>query len=190
MTALQTNMNQTAMTGTVVPLQPDPQPPAQALPNSTSLTRLLHWSESWHDEQGIHMPDIPADLVEALPAAIDQARQDLEPGDPGEVMAALSTLASRRGFRLPEGMALELDVEVLSSWPRDLWRKGFRGVWEGFAYRRMPEPADFRAHIAADFEERRARLARLKSLQLRLETIRLRQQWDEESRRRRPQPCP
>jgi hypothetical protein len=41
---------------------------------------------------------MPADLIDALPAAIDQARQNLEPGNPGEVMAALTNLASRRGF--------------------------------------------------------------------------------------------
>jgi hypothetical protein len=53
------------------------------------------------------LPDIPAELIEALPTALDMARQNLEPGDPGEVMAALSTLASRRGFPLPNGLALE-----------------------------------------------------------------------------------
>jgi hypothetical protein len=75
------------------------------------------------------LPDIPAELIEALPAALDMARQDLEPGDPGEVMAALSTLASRRGFPLPEGLALEMDVEAPGELATGSVAQGFsRGV--------------------------------------------------------------
>jgi hypothetical protein len=184
MTALQTTIP-----ANIVPLRPNSQALVQASPSATTLTRLLHWSESWRDEPGVLLPDIPAELIEALPTALDMARQNLEPGDPGEVMAALSTLASRRGFPLPDGLALEMDVEALANLPRDLWRKAFRAVWEGFAYRRMPEVPDFGAHIADELAERRARLDRLQGMQLRLETIRLREQWDAESRRRR-RPCP
>ena len=104
---------------------------------------------------------MPAEIVDRLPAAVAQARSDLAPGDAGEVLAALTTLASRRGFPLPDDIALEMDVEVMAGWPRDLWRKAFRAVWEQFAYRRLPEVADFRKHIAADLEERRSRLDRL-----------------------------
>jgi hypothetical protein len=179
---------QTTTTTIVIPLRPDPSP-APALPNATPMSRLLHWSESWQDELGIHLPNLPVDLIEALPAAIDQARKDLTPGDAGEVLVALSTFASRRGFPLPEGPGLEMDVEALASWPRDLWRKSFRAVWEKFAYRRLPEVPDFRQHIEGDLAERRERLARLESLRLRLETVRLRQQWNLESRQRRERRC-
>ena len=99
-----------------------------------------------------------------MPEAIGQARRDLAPGDPGEVLAALTTLASRRGFDLPDGLALELDIEVMAGWPRDLWRKAFRGIWERFAYRRI---------IEADLADRRSRLDRLKAIRLKLETIEL-----------------
>ena len=78
-----------------------------------------------------------------------------------------------------------MDVEVMAGWPRDLWRKAFRTVWEQFAYRRLPEVADFRKYIAADLEERRSRLDRLELLRLKLETVRLKRQWDEELRARR-----
>ena len=81
--------------------------------------------------------------------------------------------------------ALELDVEVMSAWPRDLWRKAFQSVWERFEYRRMPEVPDFRKYIAADLEERQSVLHRLESIRLRLETVRLRRQWDEEARRKK-----
>jgi hypothetical protein len=170
--------------GTVVPLA-RPSRTAPHLPTSTTSVRLPAWTDSSADEPGIHMPDMPAEIVEILPAAVAQARSDLAPGDPGEVLAALSTLASRRGFPLPDDLALELDVEVMAGWPRDLWRKAFRAVWEQFSYRRLPEVADFRKFIAVDLDERRARLDRLESLRLKLETVRLKRQWDEESCARR-----
>jgi hypothetical protein len=131
------------------------------------------------------MPDLPAELVAALPDAIDQARLELRPGDPDEVLSALTTLARRRGFLLPDELALEIDVELMAAWPRDLWRKAFRTIWETFAYRRMPEVCDFHQHIAAELAARRSRLDRLQTLRLKLETVRLRAQWDEETRRRR-----
>ena len=127
-------------------------------PTAIGNGRLPAWTDSWADEPAIHLPDMPAEVVDALPEALARARDDLAPGDPAEVLAAVTTLASRRGFPLPDDIALELDIEVMASWPRDLWRKAFRAVWEQFSYRRLPEPADFRRHIAADLEERRARL--------------------------------
>ena len=174
-------------TGTVVPLtRPAHRPPA--LPSATRSARLHAWSESWADEPLPHLPELPPDLAAALPEAIGQARRDLAPGDPGEILAALTTLASRRGFDLPDGLALELDIEVMAGWPRDLWRKAFRGVWEHFAYRRMPEVADFRRVIEADLADRRGRLDRLEAIRLKLETIELRKVWDEEARKSRSGP--
>jgi hypothetical protein len=145
----------------------------------------MSWSESWREEPGVHLPDLPPELAAALPEAIGQAVLDLAPGDPCEVMAALTRMAGRRGFSLPDAIALELDVEVMSTWPRDLWRKAFRNVWERFEYRRMPEVPDFRKYIAAELEERQSVLHRLESIRLRLETVRLRRQWDEEARRKK-----
>jgi hypothetical protein len=174
--------------GTVVSLaRPAHAHPAPALPNATPITRLLAWSESWADEPLPHLPDIPPDLVAALPVAVAQARRDLTPGDPGEILAGLTTLASRRGLPLPDGIALEMDVEVMAAWPRDLWHKAFTGIWERFAYRRMPEVADFRRVIEADLAERKARLDRLESFRLKLETIRMRKMWDEETVRKNRQ---
>src|SRR3954451_19596024 len=169
--------------GTVVQLTRPPHPAAH-LPMPTPGVRLPAWTDSWADEPAIHLPDMPAEIIDSLPVAVAQARADLATGDAGEVLAALSTLASRRGFPLPDDLALELDVEVMAGWPRDLWRKAFRAIWEQFSYRRMPEVADFRKFIAADLDERRGRL---ESLRLKLETVRLKRRWDEESRaKRRP----
>jgi hypothetical protein len=131
------------------------------------------------------MPNIPPEIVKALPDAIEEARRDLAPGDPAEVLRALTTLAGRKNLPAPDDFALELDCEVMSAWPRDLWRRAFRSVWEDFAFRRFPEVGDFKRHIAAELGERQARLHRLESLRLKLETDRLKRQWDEESRERR-----
>jgi hypothetical protein len=77
-----------------------------------------------------------------------------------------------------------MDVEVLASWPRDLFVKAFRIVWERFAYRRLPEVADFYEPIKLAMAERRERLARLQSLKLRLETVKMRERLDREARQR------
>jgi hypothetical protein len=155
-------------------------------PNATAQLRMLALSDSWHDEPGVALPDsVRSDLIAGLPTAIEAARQALEPGDATEVLAALKTLADRKGFDLPAGIGLDLDIEVMSEWPRDLFRRAFRGIWENFAYRRMPEVGDFRALISDALAERRNQLARLESMKLRLRTLELREQWDEESRKRR-----
>ena len=73
---------------------------------------------------------------------------------------------------------------VMSEWPRDLFRRAFLGIWENFAYRRMPEVGDFRAFIGDALAERRNRLAKLESMRLRLKTLELREQWDTQSRER------
>jgi hypothetical protein len=160
---------------------------APALPNATMLTRLHAWSASWADEPVIHLPELPDDLVAALPGAIEQAQRDLEAGDPADVLAALTTLASRRGFELPDGAALEMDVALLASWPRDLFQRAFQRVWEEFAYRRLPEVADFRKYIEAELTERQQRLARLTMLRLKVETVQRRRQWDAAAREKHRQ---
>ncbi|MGF7209774.1 hypothetical protein GGE65_004377 [Skermanella aerolata] len=119
-----------------------------------------------------------------MPAAIAQATAALAPGQAVEVIEALQALATRRGFDLPDGIALEMDVEVLASWPRDLFVRAFRIVWERFAYRRLPEVADFYEPIKMAMTERRERLARLQSLKLKLETVRMRERLDQEARQR------
>jgi hypothetical protein len=172
-----------------------PAPPVRLVPDTgraltspaaTPPQRMLALSESWHEEPGIHLPEaVRSELAQGLPAALELARRDLEPGDPAEVLASLAALASRRGFEMPAGLALDLDVELMAEWPRDLFVKAFRGVWETFAYRRMPEVADFRAHIETDLADRRSRVAKLEEIRLRLETIRLREQWDSDCRKRR-----
>lgn len=66
----------------------------------------------------------------------------------------------------------------------DLFVRAFRIVWERFAYRRLPEVADFYEPIKLAMTERRERLARLQSLKLKLETVRMRERLDQEARQR------
>ena len=167
----------------IVQLRPQAAPAVSVPPTVTR--RLECWSDSLRDEPAISLPDLPHDLVEALPQAIEEAQAALVPNNPGEVLAALTTLIARKGFDLPDEFALEMDCEIIAAWPRDLWRTAFRSVWENFSYRRIPEVADFKKVIAAELEERQARLHRLESLRLKLETVRLKRQWDEVSRERR-----
>jgi hypothetical protein len=132
---------------------------------------------------------VPTDeVVEyTLPALIDQTRAALEPSDPAEVLVALMTWADRRGHALPTGAALDFDVEILASWPRDLFRLAYRRCWESFAYRRMPEVADFKRLIDDELAERQSRLMRLTALQMKMETARLRRQWNAEATERQRQ---
>ena len=63
----------------------------------------------------MHLPYIPQDVLDDLPLAIHLAERDLEPGDPEEVLAALSEFATRRKFELPDGPGLAMDVELLAA---------------------------------------------------------------------------
>ena len=145
---------------------------------------MIAFAESWHDEASIFLPDRLDEIEAGLPGAIIRAESDLVPSHPGEVIASLQALADRRGFDLPTGIAFEMDVEVMACWPKDLFQKAFRMVWERFAYRRLPEVADFFRYIELDLAERRERLTRLRGLELRLKTVRQRRRWDEEARAR------
>ena len=177
----------TALQGPAQAIPPAPAPGStlpETLRSVTARPPTTAYAESWHDEPSIFLPEQLGDLETQLPAAIAQATAALSPSQPVEVIEALQALATRRGFDLPDGIALEMDVEVLASWPRDLFVKAFRIVWERFSYRRLPEVADFYEPIKLAMAERRERLAKLQSLKLRLETVKMRERLDREARQR------
>src|SRR3954471_11974917 len=91
--------------------------------------------------------EIPERFRAALAATLEQARRDLEPGRPAEIVDALVTLADRHGLDLLDRRALEIDAEVMAAWPRDLWIRAYRTIWEVWSWRRMPTVGDFRGHI-------------------------------------------
>src|SRR5688572_29691091 len=79
----------------------------------TPLQQIEHWSESLRDEPSVTLPDLPAEIVEALPDAIEQARQAQAPGDAVEVLKALTTLCGRKGLPVPDDIAMEMDAELM-----------------------------------------------------------------------------
>lgn len=119
------------------------------------------------------IPEKEAAFAEAhLPEAIRLAEEALQAGDPAEVLASLKQIALRRGMALPEGLILDLDVEILASWPGDIFRKAFLGVWENFRYRRFPEVPDFKEHVADALEARKAQLTRLQLMERKIKALR------------------
>jgi hypothetical protein len=112
--------------------------------------------------------EIPAPFRAALAAAVAEARRDLEPGRPAEIVEALATLADRHRLDLPDRRALEMDAEVMAAWPRDLWLRAYRTIWERWSWRRMPTVGDFRGPIGDAIERRRQRYGLLTTLEVRL----------------------
>jgi hypothetical protein len=84
--------------------------------------RLSAWSDSWADEPMLHLPDLPPEMAAVLPLEIDRLRADLAPGDPREVLVALTSLATRRGSPLPDEPALQMDVDRRPSLGHELER--------------------------------------------------------------------
>jgi hypothetical protein len=130
------------------------------------LEELAAWT--WEDPQWLDTDAVPEPVRAALPAAVEQARRDLEPGRPADIVAALLTLADRHRLDLPDRRALELDAEVMAAWPRDLWRKAYLTVWEHWSWRRMPTVGDLRNVVGDVLEQRRQRYHRLVTLEARL----------------------
>ena len=56
----------------------------------------------------------------------------------------------------------------MAAWPRDLWTRAYRTVWERWSYRRMPTVGDFRGHLGDAIERRRRRYDLLTTLEARL----------------------
>ena len=112
--------------------------------------------------------DMPESFRTRVAMALGQARRDLEPGQPTEIVEALVTLADRHRLDLPDRRALEMDAEVMAAWPRDLWLRAYRTIWERWSWRRMPTVSDFRDPLGDAIEQRRRRHDLLTTLEARL----------------------
>ena len=138
-------------------------------PETTPHSQLVFLSASW---QGVPVSLIPEQELhfarQELPKAISVLQKQLEPGSAEEILSALTLMANRRGLSLPDPLALELDVEIMTEWPSDLFRKAFKAIWTSFNYRRFPEVADFYAKISDELQERQKTLSRLKMLEKKL----------------------
>lgn len=153
--------------GDVIPLDPGTPPAGTAgaapLEDVDAVAARTAQEPFWLDAEAI-----PKSFREALRVAVADSRRDLEPGCPAEIVDALAMLADRHQLDLLDRRALELDAEVMAAWPRDLWIRAYRAIWERWAWRRMPTVGDFRAHLGDAMEQRRWRYDLLTTLEARL----------------------
>jgi hypothetical protein len=153
--------------GDVISFDPGAAPAADAGP--TLLEDVEEFAARTARESfWLDATEIPAPFRAALAAAVAEARRDLEPGRPAEIVDALATLADRHRLDLPDRRALEMDAEVMAAWPRDLWMRAYRTIWERWSYRRMPTVGDFRGPLGDAIERRRRRFDLLTTLEARL----------------------
>jgi hypothetical protein len=133
------------------------------------LERLHALAERTQEEPTWLDSDVVPDRLRALaPVAVEQARRDLEPSRPAEIVTALVQLAERHDLNVPDRRALELDAEIMAAWPRELWRRAYLVVWEEWVWPRLPTVGEFRRPIAEAIEQRRRRYDRLVTLEARL----------------------
>jgi hypothetical protein len=87
----------------------------------------------------------------------------------------LAAFAADRGVSMTEDdLALDLNVEIMGLWPRDLFRQAIRSVWTSWPshYRRLPDANALLEPIREEMERRRKRLGDLQHLALRLSSER------------------
>jgi hypothetical protein len=153
--------------GDVIPLNPTTPPAGNAgaapLEDVDAFAARTAREPFWLDAV-----EIPPSFREALTVAVAEARRDLEPGCPAEIVDALATLADRHRLDLLDRRALELDAEVMAAWPRDLWIRAYRAIWERRAWRRLPTVGDFCGYLGDAIERRRRRYDLLTTLETRL----------------------
>jgi hypothetical protein len=131
---------------------------------------LLAWALSQAEEPLVQMPDEVDEVEPLLPALIERERASFVPAGAAEVLRCLAAFAERRGLPMPEDdLALDLDVELMGEWPRDLFRAAIRAAWLHWPYRRLPDANALLCYIRQDLEERTGRLKKLELLAKKLE---------------------
>jgi hypothetical protein len=73
---------------------------------------------------------------------------------------------------MPEDdLGLDLDVEIMGQWPRDLFRRAIREVWTSWPsnYRRLPDANALLECIREELQARKMRVGNLRHLALRLD---------------------
>jgi hypothetical protein len=156
------------MSATVVPLRGTlPTAPAVSEAIRHKIVALVELSRDQPEQ--LTSETLTPDVLDGLKALVVEARQVCAPAEAGEIVRALQAFARRHQVEGADETALELDAEAIAGWPVDLWRRAFRELWERWAYRRMPTVGDFRAVIATELEDRQTRLAKLMTLEARVE---------------------
>jgi hypothetical protein len=133
------------------------------------------------DEDVIHRPEAFLALANRVDAAMAELAVLDTQADAAEVVKFLAVVSERRGFALPSPALLALDARaVASEMPADLLPLACGRLWARFAYRRLPEPADFLAVVKDELAERREAAARIKTVALKIQHAR----WLEEQCRK------
>lgn len=145
-----------------------PQRIALTLP--ASVRTAANYATAWHNQPLFTMTDDQAAKIEACIAIAQQDLVELfRPTDPKEVVEFMARLATRRKIYLPPAMDLANDALAVSSkLPADLFNLACQRLWTDFAYRRLPEPADFTRSVADLLEIRTTARAKVHNMEMRL----------------------
>jgi hypothetical protein len=137
---------------------------------------------SFAEDPAAFLPDGTERVASYLPALIKEAEEIMTPVGPSEVLRCLAAFAADRGISMTEDdLALDLSVEIMGLWPRDLFRQAIRSMWTSWPshYRRLPDANAMLESIREEMERRRKRLGDLRHLALRLSN-----EWKQEMDRR------
>jgi hypothetical protein len=127
----------------------------------------MFWLDTAQD-MGFHdLPPGELDLMaDAVIDAIAKAKRAMRGAlDPTVILECIDSIAKRKGLDMPAGPMFEVEVEVMASWPPDLWLKAFSGVVKTHVYPRVPTCGEFFAFIQGDLAERQSKVDRLVSLE-------------------------
>lgn len=141
-----------------------------ALP--AQVRKAAHLAVAWDDQPIFTMSDA---LADEIATAIDSARQDLAalflPPDPRTVVEFMTRLATRRNQELPAASDLVADALAVSSMlPADLFDLACQRLWTDFAYRRLPESADFTRAVKDLLDSRTAARTKIERMEKALAT--------------------
>lgn len=145
-----------------------PQPSSQAVHTlPASVRRAAHLATAWDSQPTFTMTD---DEAMRMVAAIENAQQDLvelfQPTDPRAVVEFMAKIATRRNLVLPAAADLVADAMAVSTkLPADLFDLACQRLWTDFAYRRLPEPADFTRAVKDRLESRTSARAKIEHME-------------------------
>jgi hypothetical protein len=133
---------------------------------------------SFADDPAAFLPEGAEKLTDFLSHHIEEAEGQLAPVGAAEVLKCLAAFAADRHVAMPEDdLALDLSVEIMGQWPRDLFREAVKSVWTSWPshFRRLPDANALLEPIKDELDRRRKRAGDLRHLALRLDGERRRE---------------
>jgi hypothetical protein len=120
-------------------------------------------------------------LLPAVREALEYLRPYMEPSPVDLIEAKLRLFASRCGAKGYTEDHLVTDADVLADMPVQVFLLAFRRAWKSWNKPWMPGTVFFFDLVAAELGDRREIYGGLLDLELKLSTIALKAQWDEEA---------